>query len=187
MLRPVKVRNQAMTVSRGVLGHLREAITDREREDMLALACRMTVHDFVSRALESCPHAIGGPGLSLPPDGLPSCRESRTAIQQINTATSPSGIDLLRPRQASELHQRPVWTFMPLVHTEEVVWPAGLPAIQTFITGIPPLRRNRLWLHRRTLHIPDKIPFIVPVAVNRSPCHLHTPCIAPAHARVAVL
>jgi hypothetical protein len=42
----------------GVLGHVRAAITDREREDMLALARRMMVRDFVSRALESCP--LGG-------------------------------------------------------------------------------------------------------------------------------
>jgi len=41
----------------GVFGHLRAAITDRERDDMLALGRRMTVHDFVSRALESCPRA----------------------------------------------------------------------------------------------------------------------------------
>ena len=41
----------------GVLGHVRAAITDRERSDMLALACQMTVKDFVSGALESCPRA----------------------------------------------------------------------------------------------------------------------------------
>ena len=42
----------------GVLGHLRTAITAREREGMLALARQMTVHDFVFRALESCPRAV---------------------------------------------------------------------------------------------------------------------------------
>jgi len=41
----------------GVLGQVRAAISGREREDMLALARRTTVHDFVSRALESCPRA----------------------------------------------------------------------------------------------------------------------------------
>ena len=41
----------------GVLGHLRAAITDHEREGMLAMARQMTVHDFVVRALESCPRA----------------------------------------------------------------------------------------------------------------------------------
>lgn len=34
----------------GVLGQVRAAITNRERDDMLALARQMTVHDFVSRA-----------------------------------------------------------------------------------------------------------------------------------------
>ena len=46
----------------GVLGLVRAAITDQERDDMLALARRMTVDDFVSRALESCPRARGRPG-----------------------------------------------------------------------------------------------------------------------------
>jgi hypothetical protein len=41
----------------GVLSHVRAAITDRERDDMLALARRMTVYDFVSRALETCARA----------------------------------------------------------------------------------------------------------------------------------
>ena len=41
----------------GVLGHVRAAITDHERDGMLALARQMTVHDFVFRALESCPRA----------------------------------------------------------------------------------------------------------------------------------
>jgi len=59
--------------------------------------------------------------------------------------------------------------------------------MQSFITGIPPVRRSRLWLHRRSLHILDEIPSTVLVAVNRSPCHLHTSCTAPARARVAVL
>ena len=46
----------------GVLGHVRVAITDQERDDMLALARRMRVNDFVSHALESCPRASGRPG-----------------------------------------------------------------------------------------------------------------------------
>jgi hypothetical protein len=41
----------------GVLGQVRAAITGRERNDMLALARRMTVQEFVSHALESCPQA----------------------------------------------------------------------------------------------------------------------------------
>jgi hypothetical protein len=41
----------------GVLGHVRAAITDRERDDMLALARWIKVTDFVSRELESCPRA----------------------------------------------------------------------------------------------------------------------------------
>ena len=41
----------------GVLGHVRAAITDQECDDMLALARQMTVTDFVSRALESCPRS----------------------------------------------------------------------------------------------------------------------------------
>ena len=45
----------------GVLGHVRAAITDQERDDILALARRMTVNDFVSHALESCPRTSGQP------------------------------------------------------------------------------------------------------------------------------
>jgi hypothetical protein len=41
----------------GVLGQVQAAITGRERDDMLTLGRRMTVQDFVSRALESCPRA----------------------------------------------------------------------------------------------------------------------------------
>ena len=63
----------ALEAIAGLLGYLRAAITDEERDDMLALARQMKNDDFVSRALESCPHATGEPGLSLPPDGLPSC------------------------------------------------------------------------------------------------------------------
>ena len=44
----------------------------------------------------------------------------RTPVQQGSTATLPFGIDLIRPVQASELHQRPTSTAMRLVHTEEV-------------------------------------------------------------------
>jgi hypothetical protein len=47
----------ALEAIAGVLGHRRAAITDQERGDMLALARRMTVHEFVSCALESCPRA----------------------------------------------------------------------------------------------------------------------------------
>ena len=46
----------------GVLGLMRAALTDQERDDMLALARRMTVDEFVSRALESCPRAHCRPG-----------------------------------------------------------------------------------------------------------------------------
>ena len=46
--------------------------------------------------------------------------KNRTAIQQISTATSPPGTDLIRPLQPRELHQRPPSTVMSLVHTEEV-------------------------------------------------------------------
>jgi hypothetical protein len=48
-------------------------------------------------------------------------QKSRTAVQQISTATSPSGTDLIRPRQARELDQWPASTSVPLVHTEGVV------------------------------------------------------------------
>jgi len=55
----IKVDEYALALEEiaGVLGQVRAAITDRERDDMLALARRMTVQDFVSRALESCPRA----------------------------------------------------------------------------------------------------------------------------------
>ena len=39
----------------GVLGLVQAAITDQERDDMLALARRMKMDDIVSHALESCP------------------------------------------------------------------------------------------------------------------------------------
>ena len=45
----------------GVLGQVRAAITEQERDDMLTLARLMTVDDFVSDALESCPRARGRP------------------------------------------------------------------------------------------------------------------------------
>jgi hypothetical protein len=38
----------------------------------------------------------------------------------MSTATYPPGTDLMRPKQALDLRQRPASTFMPLVHTEEV-------------------------------------------------------------------
>ena len=41
-------------------------------------------------------------------------------VQQKSTATYAAGIDLIRPQQTSELHQRPASTSMQLVHTEEV-------------------------------------------------------------------
>ena len=65
---------------------------------------------------------------------------------------------------------------MPLVHTEEVVWPAGFPAMQTFITGIAPVRRYRLWLHGRSLPTMDMTPSTVLVAVD----DLHAICTCPA-------
>ena len=40
-------------------GHRRAVITDQELGDMLTLARRMTVHDYVSRVLESCSRANG--------------------------------------------------------------------------------------------------------------------------------
>jgi hypothetical protein len=47
-------------------------------------------------------------------------QESRTAVQQMSTATYPPGTDLMRPKQARDLHQRRVLTSMQLVHTEEI-------------------------------------------------------------------
>ena len=38
----------------------------------------------------------------------------------MNTATYPPSNDLMRPKQALDLRQRPASTSMPLVHTEEV-------------------------------------------------------------------
>jgi hypothetical protein len=43
----------ALEAIAGLLGHLRAAITDQERDDMLALIRQMKVNDFVSRTLES--------------------------------------------------------------------------------------------------------------------------------------
>jgi hypothetical protein len=42
------------------------------------------------------------------------------AAQQVNTATLPSNIDLIRSAKIPELHQRPALTSVQLVHTEEV-------------------------------------------------------------------
>ena len=48
------------------------------------------------------------------------------AVQQTSTATSPPSTDLIRPKQTSELHQRPASTSMQLVHTEAVAsYPAS--------------------------------------------------------------
>jgi hypothetical protein len=41
-------------------------------------------------------------------------------VRQGNTATLTTSIDLVRPRELFELHQRPASTAMPLVHTEMV-------------------------------------------------------------------
>ena len=54
-------------------------------------------------------------------------QESRRAVQQISSNPSAS-TDLIQPKQARELHQRPVPTSMQLVHTEVVtgrvrLWP----------------------------------------------------------------
>jgi hypothetical protein len=46
-------------------------------------------------------------------------------VQQISTATSPPSTDLIRPKQARELPQRPVLTSMQLVHTEVVTQTAS--------------------------------------------------------------
>jgi hypothetical protein len=44
----------------------------------------------------------------------------------MSTATYPPGTDLMRPKQALDLRQRPASTSMQLVHTEEVVQAAEL-------------------------------------------------------------
>ena len=49
-----------------------------------------------------------------------SLAESVHWVQQMSTATYPPGTDLMRPKQAHDLRQRPPSTFMQLVHTEEV-------------------------------------------------------------------
>ena len=66
--------------------------------------------------------ASRGPGEILRCLDDAEVQESRTAVQRISTATSPPGTDLIRPKQARELHQRPVSTSMRLVHTEVVIW-----------------------------------------------------------------
>jgi len=76
---------------------------------------------------------------------------------------------------------------MQLVHTEEVVWSAGLPAIQTFMQASLPRAGTGYGGTGAACPSWTKIPSTVLVAVNRSPCHLHTSRIAPAHARVALL
>src|SRR5258708_31162580 len=45
-------------------------------------------------------------------------RQRPTQIQQENTATRPTDIDLIRPVQAFDLRQRPRSTSLQLVHTE---------------------------------------------------------------------
>lgn len=49
--------SRALEEIAGVPGQVRAAVIGREREDMLALASQMTVHDVVSGGLESCPWA----------------------------------------------------------------------------------------------------------------------------------
>ena len=62
------------------------------------------------------------------------------AVQHTSTATSPSGTGLIRPGQTYELRQRPVLTFLPLVHTEEVT--GSIPVSPTQLTG---QLRSRNW------------------------------------------
>jgi len=50
-----------------------------------------------------------------------------SAVQHESTATLPSSTDLIRPTQARDLRERLTSTSVQLVHTEEVVWSAGLP------------------------------------------------------------
>ena len=48
---------------------------------------------------------------------------ARRPVQQGSTATLAPDIDLIRPVQASELHQRPASTSVQLVHTGEIILP----------------------------------------------------------------
>jgi hypothetical protein len=54
----------------------------------------------------------------------------RQLVQQMSTATYPPGTDLMRPKQALDLRQRPASTSLRLVHTEEV----------NAVTGSDPVR-----------------------------------------------
>lgn len=49
-----------------------------------------------------------------------SKRSDARSVQQESTATWPNHIGRIRPSEPSDLHQRPVLTGMPLVHTEGV-------------------------------------------------------------------
>ena len=54
-------------------------------------------------------------------------------VQQKCTATLPTNMDLIRPAQASDLHQRPASTNMQLVHTEQVT--GSIPESPTQLSG----------------------------------------------------
>jgi hypothetical protein len=55
----------------------------------------------------------------------PSSRARWWKVQQEATATCPANTDLMRPKQALDLRQRPASTSLPLVHTEEVIQSTG--------------------------------------------------------------
>ena len=53
--------------------------------------------------------------------------EAEETVQPQSTATYATNTDSVRPASSFELHERPVMTALPLVHTEEVTpAPAGL-------------------------------------------------------------
>ena len=60
---------------------------------------------------------MSGRGVRLPP--ATHLRPVRW-VQQMSTATYPPGTDLMRPKQALDLRQRPASTSMQLVHTEVI-------------------------------------------------------------------
>ena len=63
---------------------------------------------------------IHGFRLMATPDKVTIFEGRGVAVQQRSTAILPSSNDLIRPRQAHDLHQRPALAVLRLVHTEEI-------------------------------------------------------------------
>jgi hypothetical protein len=78
-----------------LLGYVRAAITDQERDDMLALARQMKIDDFVSRTLEFLPAHYWRAGIVLAPGWAAVLLREPDNDTADKSATSSSSTDLM--------------------------------------------------------------------------------------------